>query len=659
MLLKKVSSASFGGKRCVSPTNTDAFLFRSCTINVDVASRVVIAVVFRLHNLESIMAFGAGFANLMANTLGGNGRETRSTAAAQAPAVGGAAISQTQGMSEDEAEDQQDFEVDPSRLLQRDPATAGQQGGLGISRNDWLHVQDVAQTPHTATPVATAGTPVTGQTGFDTPQAAQQGGGVWSPTTSARAVLAKRVLTAGEIQKEFELQPGTGATTTTVKAFKESVGDSPPYLLVFVFMMEGSPYLHLVHSISRFSHFAAGDNINNKYYAFLGDRTVENEPYPVMLQQNNAWNWEEVEVCVDPTAMRSWYNAHDNKEVCWYPGDLATKVNKRLPRMLLLPTILAKFVLSKQRCTPFQLYEEVMRLVLEGVLDEEAVEFVGVWLMAVGQTKSATTNSPALSMEYLSAPVMDPNFGAWKTALLNATIGPRMAGNDGSSIQSGQHGGGGRNTNTTDPLAASMMKMAQSMHVLAREVVNTTKTTTASGGSGGSTKTDTNVMTTYMLATLMGWMHITQEEKVEPVWPRLINTKHMDEARSILMRRMKEIAESRKPPLKFDKRVYYTDKQMKAILEMKPNSGDGTPTFASLGKALSIMANTPSSAAKVEEIRLREKADRETLGTRTYSEAIQIEAGEKTLPPGNLEGLSKLVSMFALQCLALYGESCD
>ena len=60
------------------------------------------------------------------------------------------------------------------------------------------------------------------------------------------------------------------------------------------------------------------------------------------------------------------------------------------------------------------------------------------------------------------------------------------------------------------------------MHVLAWEVVNSSKAATASGGDD-DTKADINVMTTYMLATLMGWMHLTKEEKDEPIWPHLMN----------------------------------------------------------------------------------------------------------------------------------------
>lgn len=96
--------------------------------------------------------------------------------------------------------------------------------------------------------------------------------------------------------------------------------------------------------------------------------------------------------------------------------------------MLLLPTILAKFVLSKDQCTQWQLYQEVMPLVLNGVLDEDAVSCVKEWCLAVGQTTNVTKVSPALSMKILPAPVMEPQFSPWKNHLLHAMIGPKPTG---------------------------------------------------------------------------------------------------------------------------------------------------------------------------------------------------------------------------------------
>ena len=104
--------------------------FWTCTINVDVAGMVVIVVVFCLHNPRLNMVFGAGFANLMANPLGGNnnnGHETN-TAAACTPAAGGVAVTQTQGGSKDEVDYQQDFEEDHSGLNRQDQPTEVNKG---------------------------------------------------------------------------------------------------------------------------------------------------------------------------------------------------------------------------------------------------------------------------------------------------------------------------------------------------------------------------------------------------------------------------------------------------------------------------------------------------------------------------------------------------
>jgi hypothetical protein len=134
------------------------------------------------------------------------------------------------------------------------------------------------------------------------------------------------------------------------------------------------------------------------------------------LQPNNAWNWEEKEVCVDPQEASNWYGAHGNQAVCWFPGELVAKVRKKMPRMLLLPRILAKFVLSWEMCTPYHLYGEVIRFMLDGALDKDSVDLVKEWCIEVRQTKSATTNLPALTTEYLPAPCMTLTLGHGRKA---------------------------------------------------------------------------------------------------------------------------------------------------------------------------------------------------------------------------------------------------
>ena len=93
------------------------------------------------YNPRLNMVFGAGFANLMANPLGGNnnnGRETN-TATACTLAAGGVVVTKTQGGSKDKADYQPDFEEDHSGLNRQDQPTERQQGGLSILREDWLN----------------------------------------------------------------------------------------------------------------------------------------------------------------------------------------------------------------------------------------------------------------------------------------------------------------------------------------------------------------------------------------------------------------------------------------------------------------------------------------------------------------------------------------
>ena len=64
------------------------------------------------------------------------------------------------------------------------------------------------------------------------------------------------------------------------------------------------------------------------------------------------------------------------------PRRLDSKSEKKATMNAAPPNNLAKFVLSRELCTPFQLYGEVKRLMLDGVLTEDSVELVTEWFIA-------------------------------------------------------------------------------------------------------------------------------------------------------------------------------------------------------------------------------------------------------------------------------------
>ena len=109
------------------------------------------------------------------------------------------------------------------------------------------------------------------------------------------------------------------------------------------------------------------------------------------------------------------------------PNDLANKERVSLPRMLFLPTVLASFVMNKN-CTPWEIYEEINCLLLEGVIsDNDDLELIKKLCLAAGQTTSATKCSPALKMVVQAASERVDNFSRWAYNLLNNSLGPKEA----------------------------------------------------------------------------------------------------------------------------------------------------------------------------------------------------------------------------------------
>ena len=73
--------------------------------------------------------------------------------------------------------------------------------------------------------------------------------------------------------------------------YKEFKEDAIHYagLVVFAFLHLKGPYIQLAHSISKFVHATATNDINNKVIGFIGDKDEDLKPYAVVLQDQKAW----------------------------------------------------------------------------------------------------------------------------------------------------------------------------------------------------------------------------------------------------------------------------------------------------------------------------------------------------------------------------------
>ena len=98
--------------------------------------------------------------------------------------------------------------------------------------------------------------------------------------------------------------------------YKEFKEDTIHYagLVVFAFLRPKCSYIQLAHSISKFVHATAINDINNKVIGFIGDRDGDLKPYAVFLQEQKAWELATLNVVTDGASMTTHYTDGANPE---------------------------------------------------------------------------------------------------------------------------------------------------------------------------------------------------------------------------------------------------------------------------------------------------------------------------------------------------------
>jgi hypothetical protein len=155
----------------------------------------------------------------------------------------------------------------------------------------------------------------------------------------------------------------------------------------------------------------------------------------------------------------------------------------------------------------------------------------------------------------------------------------------------------------------------------------------------------------------MGWCGIVWESEVPPIWPLLLGSKEVEDHRLNIMKGVKCFC--CRLTVEFDEGVFLWEKTVKALVEIKPNPGEGIPSFESAAKSLSILACRPNTASKIEQERTREQAENDTKKTRSLGEALQLESGDMRTPADNFHDLRLNIGMFAGLLEVLYGGKCE
>jgi hypothetical protein len=105
----------------------------------------------------------------------------------------------------------------------------------------------------------------------------------------------------------------------------------------------------------------------------------------VCSADNTTWAWEKVKLCNDAVAWDTFVGNATNKSEVWAPP-AAPQITVDLPRMVYLPSVLAKFAVEKERMA-FEMNKFLSELVANDTSDieESQAKFLLQWFMAAGQ----------------------------------------------------------------------------------------------------------------------------------------------------------------------------------------------------------------------------------------------------------------------------------
>jgi hypothetical protein len=458
-----------------------------------------------------------------------------------------------------------------------------------------------------------------------------------TPTGTLQAAVL-RLAARGDLndvyhRREWAWQQAVDGTPSRAKAFKEQALAGP--LRLFAFMQPGNRLVNIFHSAAVYFDPTRGDDAAPKTIAFVGNRSPGQGCIPVALKPEKPWSWPNVSFNGNEAEFATFHEDAANKNAWYQPEGL--KLNRQLPIILFVPTLLAPFLANQQR-TPWDLYSEVTCLTSSGdnPIGRAEAELVTLWAMAAAHTTDG--NKSILSMELEPVLSFDPTFTDWMQARLSGTLGAGPATEPQPPPQPST-----RPTDTT-ALDSISLRTAETLKAVV-DALNKTATTAGAGATSSAAAGTKHIYTLYELAALQGFCGVTEAQGIPRIWLTFQMARKAEEVRANLKEGMQAFAKDRNCEL--DGGVFFEKKTLDDIVDLKFNPGGGTAVLKSAGLGLSILACRPISAAERELATQREEALQESKGNRTLEEAFKASTTDPRYPPSTYHELRLLMATYA------------
>lgn len=453
----------------------------------------------------------------------------------------------------------------------------------------------------------------------------------------------------------------------------------------FALMTPSTPYITIVHSIGKYFPPIEADQtiVKGQYIGFVGDRKQTRAPVPIALPEE-VWEWAIPEVFLDYDVLASHYEEEarsatfftaplDNKEVPKGKGGkkkgvdlILQKEEIAVPFMLSLPSCVISELVARTKWTPYELLTIVDRKVVEFDLQVAAPHWkvMREWCLAAAH---ATQDQPSKSL--MMVPVMavtadDEDLHEWMDTRLNMTMGQRhfpSAGNtDPRTHEDAAHdrkgvadGAVGEDLATQVGRGIAMGFQTFSNAGLFAQGAGARPGIAAGGTTAGETM---KIYSPDSIAAIKGFSGTGDINELQPIWATFQTTRNLDVQRRHIAYGMGQWA--RNQGVEIDRGIYFEQKTVDDIVNLRFNPGQGVAQFKSAEKGLSLLICRSRTPEEIERVREREQAEQLTQATRVLEEALKLQRGDPRAPASNYFELKLNITSYCALVHTLFGDRC-
>ncbi len=406
-------------------------------------------------------------------------------------------------------------------------------------------------------------------------------------------------------------------------------------LCVMGWVKPGSNRMQIIFGVGKV-HDLDCDDMRGVLIGFVGDRDCfGGTPEAVTLPANNSWQWKKVKKDFEEATFSTFYGDVTNKDKLRTEGsDKSSFTEMLLPRLIHLPGEIGVYAAEQQR-TVFEVHQFVKTVEAKygGTITEADTALIKNYCIAASFDDGNGTDS-ILSLKVGPAVSGAPGFARFKGDKITGLLGP--------SAQQTSAAGSGPNVLTgVQQLGGHMSTLCQSVNSL------------ITGAQSSQIQAPTlQKSSKYVeVATLKGYSHATDANGIPPIWNLLQGVTKKATIRSHIEKACWKWSEATN--FDIDTELYLPNEVIGDIMALEFNASEPTQSFKKLERGLSPLVCFPRSEEETADVKERDRAEEETMGTRTITERLKLSSSDPRHPPQTLEELKLMTGTYAAICFVM------